>query len=112
MNTPPSDTLALYDSRDALIGLIRLSPSEADPSHGDCIFDVEPLAGDAPHEARWLAKRRFKRSGEHKYALGPGGELTVRQAGFVLELVPGEEDGLQTVPPAPPVTAFWDLHEG
>jgi len=111
MPTLPSDTLALYDARGTLFGWLRFAPRDAEPHKGECLFDILPEAQDGAErsEARWLAKRHYVRWSEHRFTLAPSGALTVRKAGFTLELHPDiEGDGLHTEPPQPPVTARWE----
>lgn len=111
MNTLPSDTLALYDSRNALVGVIRFAPREDDASKGECIFDVEPLDEGAPDDARWIAKRHFKGAGEHRFKVAPNGSVTVSQGDFHLVLDSDEEGGVTCRHPAPSVTGLWETDE-
>ena len=107
MTALPSDTLALYDTRNALIGVLRFAPKERDPSKGECIFDMEQPDDGAGDEVRWLYKRRYKTAGEHKFKL-KNATLTISQADFNVVFDIGEEGELQTRPPAPVVTAMFE----
>ena len=108
MSELPSDTLALYDTRNALMGLIRFAPSERDATKGECIFDMDEPDSGAGDEVRWLYKHRYKTAGEHKFKLGRDGSITVSQADFRVVFAPSEEGDYRTVPPAPVVTAIFE----
>ncbi|MFT6144022.1 MAG: hypothetical protein ACJAZO_000982 [Myxococcota bacterium] len=110
MQTLPSDTLALYDFKNALIGVIRFAPRDDFPNKGDCIFDMEIPAADAGDEVRWLYKQRFKAGGEHKFKIDQQGAITVTQADFRITLAPdAEEGGYRVRSPAPQVLGIFEM---
>jgi hypothetical protein len=112
MNTPldlPSDTLAFFDVEGVLFAILRIAPGDRD-DRADCIFDVvSPLPTDDP-AARWLAKRHYRQTSEHRLTRDDEGRVTIRKASFELVLEPDEDDPDQLVsrPPAPRVLAAWE----
>ncbi len=109
MQTLPSDTLALYDFTDALIGVIRFAPRDDFPNKGECIFDMETPASTAGDEVRWLYKQRFKTGGEHKFKIDRHGAITVTQGDFRIILAADEEGHYHVRPPAPQVLAIFEI---
>lgn len=109
MTELPSHTLALQDAADQTFGLIRFAPSDKDPSKGDCIFDItlDPSDTSIRDEVRWLAKRAFRRSGEHRFKIAKDGSLTVSVADFRVVFDETQAGELRTRPPAPRVTGTW-----
>jgi hypothetical protein len=107
----PSNTLILQDGSGAAFGLLRLAPRTPEKKKWDCIFDIRPSSPQqaARSEVRWLAKRRFKRFGEHRVKMDDDGVVTISLADFRFEFEPDETGGLFTRRPAPPVSAVWDL---
>ena len=108
MQTLPSDTLALYDFSDALIGLVRFAPREDFPNQGECIFDMQTPGADAGDEVRWLYKQRFKTAGEHKFKIDKHGVITVSQADFRIVLDVNEEGQYRVREPMPQVLAIFE----
>lgn len=113
MTELPSNTLVLHDAAGNAFGVLRFAPSTKDPSKGDCIFDVSLGGGDpSPRdEVRWLAKRAFRRAGEHRFKIAKGGSLVVSVADFRLVFDEAPEVVLRTRPPAPLVTGRWQGSE-
>lgn len=111
MQTLPSDTLALYDLNDALIGVVRFAPREDFPNKGECIFDMEPPAPDAGDEVRWLYKQRYKTGGEHKFKIDKNGDITITQADFRITLAQDDEGNYRVRPPAPQVLGVFETDE-
>ncbi len=109
MKTLPAHTLTLCDSTGAPFGALRFAPSEDNPLKGDCIFDITPNSTeqDALSEVRWLYKRRYKRTGEHRFKATAEGVITVTQASFKVTLDPNEDGEYAVRAPAPPVSGFW-----
>jgi len=105
----PASSLVLLDNTGRSFGQLRLVAHPEKP-YAEAIFDVEPIdeAQAARSEVRWLCKRHYKRFSEHRLSIGRDGAITVKKAGFLLELHPDEEgDGYASKAPAPPVRARW-----
>ncbi|MCB9670176.1 MAG: hypothetical protein H6734_11935 [Alphaproteobacteria bacterium] len=109
--TPPTHTLALYDTEGELFGHVRIAPDPDREGRLDCIFDVAAThpAQNLRSEVRWLLKRHYEQMSEHRFELGDDGSVRISKADFVLWLDPGEEedDPLKARAPSPGVTADW-----
>ena len=110
MNTQ-SKTLALYDSQGECFGALHMVPKADDLTKGECIFDVAPRSEEQGerHEVRWLCKRHFQRWSEHRFKLGEDGSVTVHLNKFRIVFEPNSDGVFTLRPPAPPVTAIFDV---
>lgn len=107
MPTLPSATLTLLDGSGTRFGVLRFATGDIGNAKGDCIFDIAPAAEQADRsEVRWLHKRRYLRSGDHRFRLDDDGVLTVSQGDFSVILDPDGER-LRSRRPAPLVFGEW-----
>ncbi len=118
MNELPGTRLSIYDALGANIATVHFHLKPAGPSRrskgpkGECIFELAPdWSSSGSSEARWIAKRRFEKVGEHRFRIDREGVITMHSGDFRLVLHPDPEDedgGLRTAPPQPEIHAVWE----
>ena len=109
MQQLPSHVLVLHDGAGTSFGVLRFAPREDAPSKGECLFDIKPAfqSGSVRSEARWLAKRHYVRSSEHRFKLADDGSLTISQGDFRCMFHVVDEGTMATRAPDPPITGLW-----
>lgn len=109
MNELPGESLRIYDTSGTSIAVVHFHLTSDTRLKGECIFQLVPdWDASTCSEARWIAKRRFEKVGEHRFRVDGEGVLAIHSGDFRIVLHPDDEGGLRTHPPLPPIHAMWE----